>query len=246
MKETLKVQSAQIAGEEFAVMLSKLLTLLSSKYSKPEELQQLLIKCMRLTVTSETPYIFLINNEQKMKFGTLNNTHDMFMFFQSYWSWCDFDLLKCVVQLSNVAEASQLLETYDYMTDWKIDLKKEDTMVVSSHVMPYHFCKVVVVINESCDHLSKKQYSDLKSKLLDFGRLQNFSFFFNGEAFKPLLKLYVYILINAAENMIRALQQSKHELFQEGFVYVKVGETVVLDKTSQLYTVALMYKCVVS
>ena len=232
VKETVKVQSAQIAAEEFAVMLSKLLTLLSTKYSKPEELQQLLIRCMRLTVTTETPYISLINSEQKMKFGALNKTHDMFMFFQSYWSWCDFDLLKCIVKLSNVAEASQLLDTYDYMTDWKIDLKKENSMVVSSQVMPYHFCKVVIVINESCDHLSKQQYRDLKDKLLDFGRLQNFSVFFNGEAFKPSLKLYVYILINAAENMIRALQQSKRELLQEGFVYIKVGETVLFDKTS--------------
>ena len=232
MKGTLKVQSAEIACEEFAVMLSKLLTLLSAKYSKPEELQQLLIKCIRLTVTSDTPYIFLINNEQKMKFGTLNNTHDMFMFFQSYWSWCDFDLLKCIVKLSNVAEASQLLETYDYMTDWKIDLKKEESMVISSQVMPYHFCKVVVVINESCDQLSKSHYRDLKNKLLDLGSLQNFCVFFNGEAFKPLLKLYVYILINTAESMIRALQPSKLELLEEGFVYIKVGETLLFDTRS--------------
>ena len=68
-KKSLKGHSAQIAEEEFAVMLSKLLTLLSTKYSKPEELQQLLVKCGRLTVTNETPYVFLVSTEQKMKFN---------------------------------------------------------------------------------------------------------------------------------------------------------------------------------
>ena len=232
LKETFKVQSTQIAGEEFAVMLSKLLSLLSTKYSKSEELQQLLTKCIRLTVTIETPYIFLINSEQKMKFCTLNSIHDMFMFFQSHWSWCDFDLLKYVVKLSNVKEASQLLETYDYMTEWKIDLKKEDSAVVSTQVMPYHFCKVVIVMNESCDHLTKQRYSDLKSKLFDLGRLQNYCLFFNGEAFKPSLKLYMYVLVDAAENMIKGLQMAKNELSQEGFVFIQVGDTVLLDKTS--------------
>lgn len=231
MKETLKVQSAQIAGEEFTVMLSKLLALLSTKYSKPEELQQLLTKCMQVTMTVEPPYIFLISREQKLKFGSLNSTHDMFMFFQSYWSWCDFDLLECIVKLSNVKEASQLLETYDYMTEWKIELKEESSAVVSSQVMPYHFCKVVIVINESCDHLSRQQYRDLKNKLFDFGRVQKYSLFFNGEAFKPLLKVFMYVLVNAAKNMIQGLQLAKHELFENGFVFIQVGETVLFDKT---------------
>lgn len=220
-----------MAEEEFAAMLTKLLPLLSSKYSKPEELQQLLVKCMRLTVTSENPYVFLISAEQKMKFGALNSIGDMFVFFQSHWSWCDFDLLKCIVKLSNVREASQLLEMYDYMTEWKLDLKKEDSAVISSHVMPYHFCKVVIMIKESSDHLSKQQYQNLKSKLLDLGRLQEHCLFFNGEAFRPSIKVYMYIPTNAAENVIRTLQQSKHELSQEGFVFIKVGKIVLFDET---------------
>ena len=230
-KETFKGQSTQMAEEEFAIMLSKLIALLSIKYSKREELQQLLVKCTRLTVTNETPYVFLIGSNKNVKFGSLNSIHDMFTFFESQWSWCDFDLLKHIVKLSNVAEASQLLGTYDYMTEWKLDLQKEDKMGVSSQAMSYLFCKVEIVVDESCDHLSKQKYEDLKSKLLDYGRVQNYSLYFNGEAFQPLLKLFLYIPINAAKSMTRALEQSKRELSEERFVFIKVGDTVLFDNT---------------
>lgn len=232
LKETLEVQSTQTAGEEFAVMLSKLLALVSFKYSKPEELQQLLVKCMQVTMTtnSETSSTLLISSEQKMKFGNLNSIHDMFMYFQQHWSWCDFDLLKHIVKLFDVKEASQLIETYDYMTEWRIELKEEGG-IVSSQVMPYHFCKVVIVTNESCDYLSKQQYRNLKSKLLHLGKLQEYSLFFNGEVFKPLLKVYLYVRANVAEDMIKALKQAKRELSQVGFVFIKVEDTVLVDET---------------
>jgi len=232
LKETLEVWSTQTAVEEFAVMLSKLLALLSFQYSKLEELQQLLIKCMQVTMTTdfETSSTLLINSEQKIRFGNLTSIHNMFMYFQQHWSWCDFDLLKHIVKLSDVKEASQLIETYDYMTEWRIELK-EESGIVSNQVMPYHFCKVVIMTNESCDHLSKQQYRNLKSKLLHLGKLQEYSLFFNGEAFKPSLKVYMYIPANVAEDMINALKQAKRELSQVGFVFIKVGDTVLVDKT---------------
>lgn len=235
LKDAVHDQSTQIAEEEFAVMLSKLLTLLSAKYSKPEELQQLLVKCKRLTLTNETPYVFLIGTEHKTKFNTLNSIHDMFKFFASRWSWCDFDLLKCIVKLSSVSEAKQLLDTYDYMTEWKLPpQEQEDSPLDNSQVMSYLFCKVVVVVSGSCDHLSKRQYQDVKQKLLDLGRIQNFSLYFKGEAFGPPLKLFMYIPVNVSENMIRGLQLSKHELSQGGFLFVQVGETVLFDRRGWL------------
>lgn len=232
MEEATKTHSTQIAGEEFAVMLSKLLVLLSTKYSKPEEFQQLLITCMQLTVTNEALPILLISGEQKMKFGIVTDIHDLFTFFQPYWSWCDFDLLKYIVKLSEVAEASQLLEMYDYMTEWRIDLKKESNAVMDSHVMSHNFCKVVIGMDKRCEHMSKQEYRDLKSKLLDLGNLQEYSLFFNGEAFKPLLKVFMYIPVGAAEYLIKALQQAKNDLSQEDIIFIKVGETVLIDNTS--------------
>lgn len=235
LKDAVHDQSTQIIEEEFAVMLSKLLTLLSAKYSTPEELQQLLVKCKRLTLTNETPYVFLIGTEHKIKFNTLSSVRDMFKFFSSRWSWCDFDLLKCIVKLSSVAEAKQLLDTYDYMTEWKLALEeKENGLLDNNQVMSYLFCKMVVVVSGSYDHLSKRQYQDVKKKLLDLGRIQNFSVYFKGEAFGTPLKLFMYIPVKVTENMIRGLQHSKRELSQEGFLFVQVGETVLFDRTGWL------------
>ena len=236
LKDAVHDQSTQIAEEEFTVMLSKLLTLLSAKYSKPEELQQLLVKCKRLTLTNETPYVFLVGTEHRIKFNTLNSIHDMFKFFASRWSWCDFDLLKCIVKLSSVSEAKQLLDTYDYMTEWKLTPQEvEDNPLDNSQVMSYLFCKVVVVVSGSCDHLSKRQYQDVKQKLSDLGRIQNFSLYFKGEAFGTPLKLFMYIPVNVSENMIRGLQQSKRELSQGGFLFVQVRETVLFDRTGKYF-----------
>ena len=222
-------QSTETAGEEFATMVSKLQALITRKFVDIESLQTLKTNCLQLNATVHPSPVHFFNGDQQKRIQTSQSIDDFFDLLLHYWSWCDFDMLKCFVSFTGVEEAVQMLETYDYMTNWRVDVKVNSKINSSKEDMS----RVVMIFEESWDTLSKEDYKKFKSKLLDFGKLHPYAVYFNGEVFHNSLKLVWYIPTVAVPSTTIALREAKvDELLREGIIFVQVADSIILDKTS--------------
>jgi len=222
-------QCKETATEEFARMVSRLRALISLKFENVESLQTLKAHCLQLNVTDHPSPVHFFNGDQQKRIQSLECVQDLFDLLQQYWSWCDFDMLKCFISSTGVEEAVQMLETYDYMTNWRVDIK------VSNKIKSYreNISQVIVAFDESWNTLSKQDYKVFKSKLLDFGKLHPYAVAFDGEVFQGSLRLVWYIPNTAVPSTTNALREARaDELLHEGIIFVQVADSIILDKTS--------------
>jgi len=223
-------QCTETATEEFAVMVSKLQALISLKFEDEESLQTLKTNCLQLNTTVKPSPVYFFNDNQKKRIQSSQNVENLFNLLQHYWSWCDFDLLKHFIGSTGVEEAVQMLETHDYMTNWRVDVK-DDSKVKSNRE---DMSTVVMAFDQSWDTLSKQDYKKFKSKLLDFGKLHPYAVCFNGEVFHGSLKLVWYIPTVAVPSTTEALREvTADELLHEGIIFVQVANSIILDNTSK-------------
>ena len=209
---------------DFARLLLSISRILSNSPNQQDDLKTCKDYCSMLAV-SENESLFSPKEMAKIK--ECNNFNELLEIIGQHISWDEHSILTQIVDECNSDEGKQEIEKFNK----KMALYQGLQIIssASNRNLSEDFVKFCVVIDKPYKNVTIEEYEKVKAYI--FANLN-----INANATAGFIRMFYHSLhiewlvtIQAVTHMIRTANQNKNEFIKEKFVFMKIGNEIVID-----------------
>ncbi|XP_065886204.1 uncharacterized protein [Dysidea avara] len=227
------LQPVRKGNKTFTTQFSKLLTKVS--YLLDHNCGDRLEMCKRFCSTlciSDASDQLLFGDNQLPQLKASKNFGELFIQLRHHWGWDEWSILEHIIDLVELKEAEDELHKYKQFLASKhaIEIISEEFSDVD---LPPNCVSFSIILDKPYSRVSIQEYSRIKEFICGILEINKYVMHPFIKYFIGSLHLQWYVAGEAAAHMIKMAKQNEKALLAKSFVFVKIGEEVVLDCYSQ-------------
>ena len=213
--------------------------ILSDSPNQQDNLETCKEFCALLTVSSSsTDSQFKAENITRIK--ECSNFKQLFEIVSLYMSWDEHSILTQIVSKCNSVKGQEEIEKFEK----KLALNQALQIIssTSNQNLPQEFLKFCIIINQPYEKVTIEEYDSIKAYILD--KLDVCTHVAGGYIRMLYHSLHIewLITVQAVSHMTRSAHQHKDIFIKRKFVYMQIGDEVVINDEVNKY--AYPYKVI--
>ena len=185
--------------------------------------------CGYLPISSSSSKL-MFSAEQLKEIDACSNIREIFRQLRFHLRWDDHLILTAILDRLDSEECEELLGKFQSKIDCQMKLEQifEESKKQKQEV-PKGFDKMVAIVNKKYSRITKEEYDQLKCFIAEHCGVDSYvlSPFLNMSPSSLLLEWLV--ASTAITYMVETATKHKHIFIKEGFVFLQIATTVILD-----------------
>ena len=196
--------------------------------------------CYNLKTPQDKP-VLSVNDKKKIK--SCESMYDIFEVMEPHWSWHSHRLLFIIIKRVKCPEALGLLEKFNKKINYQMKIKSIYKHFEHNKLpVPSGYVRMVAIIDKDYDDISLEEFSELEEFVSTYLGIIQCPYKVNQSQSIEVIWL---VSIEAADTLRSKILQHKEIFLQKSFLYLKIGDTDILNTKSQVWPKVHLYalKC---